>query len=104
MNSIRRSHSPIQLLLLIGESVGNRTVVGQQSQDRDKDIRPSNTDVAGLPGGIKDLGSRSANEGFSRSCLLINICLYLGSADLLLSYFLHSLLLVKEVELESVNV
>lgn len=75
MYSIRRSHSPIQLLLLTGESVGNRTVVGQQSQDRDKDIRPSNTDVAGLPGGIKDLGSRSANEGFSRSCLLIDICL-----------------------------
>ena len=49
--------------------------MGQQSQSQDsnKDIRPSNNDVAGLSGGIKDPGSRSTNEGYSCICKLINI-------------------------------
>ena len=45
--------------------MGSRTVVGQQSQDRDKDIRPSNNDVAGLSGGIKGARSRSVKEGYN---------------------------------------
>ena len=55
--------------------------MGQQSQSQDlnKDIRPSNNDVAGLSGGIKDPGSRSANEGYSCSCSCTLINIYIAS-------------------------
>ena len=41
--------------------MGIRTVVGQQTQD--KEFRPPNTDVAGLPGGIKVPGSKPIKKG-----------------------------------------